>query len=88
VSAKKRIYLVDGKRLIKAYGPQGARNFAAQELKVELASQETLVQLIGQGVKVEATDQPEQQSFPDCCAPPGGAPDPPPPDVLRFREPD
>jgi hypothetical protein len=77
MKAKRRIYVVNGSRLVKAYGQQAARNLVARDtINVELASQETLIELIGRGVKVETTDAPEQTEIPCCAANP--QPDPPP----------
>lgn len=50
----KRIYLVAGKRLVRAHTRAGARNFVAQDtISVELASQESLVTMLSKGAAVE-----------------------------------
>lgn len=63
---KRRIYVVGGKRLVRSYGPTSARNHVAKDtIKVELASQDTLIELIAKGVEVESTDAPWQADIED-----------------------
>lgn len=59
MSKESRIYVVtqgDTKRLVEAKSGAAARQFAASDIKVELASQKTLVALLADGVKVEKSE--------------------------------
>lgn len=63
MKAKTRIYLVGGQgglSLIRAYSSTQARSFVAEKaFSVEVASQETLIQTLGMGVKVVDAAKPE-----------------------------
>jgi hypothetical protein len=58
--AKKRIYVVGGKRLVRATTSISARNHVAKAtITTEVASQDVLLTLVKQGVAVEETETDE-----------------------------
>jgi hypothetical protein len=60
-SAKKRIYVVGGKRLVRASTSISARNHVAKDtITSEVAGQDVLLTLVQQGVKVEEIEQAEE----------------------------
>ena len=55
-----RIYSVDGKHLVRAQSQaQALRHIVKNRHKVEVASQDDIVKMIGDGVKVEETSEQE-----------------------------
>jgi hypothetical protein len=92
----KRIYVVGGKRLVRAVTNVSARNHVAKDtITSELASQDTLVELTASGVKVEtAGDEPpagQTDAFASQDGPPSSAlqalAGDPPPNMVCAREP-
>lgn len=60
----KRIYLVAGKHLVRAHSPAGARNHVASKtMTSELAKQETLVEMLSDGAKVEDAGAEQAEAF-------------------------
>lgn len=60
MATEKRFYNIDGKHLVRAASQaQALRHFVKNRHKVEVASQDDIVKMFGEGVKVEETSEQE-----------------------------
>lgn len=53
MSQQQRIYVVDGKRLVRAPNAAQALRHASKDIEVRVAKQDDLVRMVTGGVKVE-----------------------------------